>query len=231
MRASRATLAPHGPEAGGCTIKVDHHAQLELLDLQAVDSALARLAHRRKTLPEHAELAELDSQYARVSSDLVAAQVGVTDLEIEQSKAEADLVPVRERLARNQKRIADGTIADPKALGGLVDEVEHLKKRISDLEDSELEVMQQVEDAMSTRDRLQAAVTELTGRRQAVAARRDEQTTVIDAEAREHQSERAERAAALPPPCSPPTTSCVPRTAASEPPNSEHVVAPVANSK
>ncbi len=164
-----------------------------------MDSALARLAYRRKSLPEHAELAALDTRYSRVSSDLVAAQVAVTDLELEQRKAESDLTPVRERLVRNQKRIADGTIADPKALSGLVEEVEHLKKRISDLEDLELEVMQQVEDAVSTRDRLETAVTELAEQRSTVAARRDEQVLAIDAEAREHQTERTQRAAAVPP--------------------------------
>ncbi len=185
-------------DAGGRTIRADHHAQLELLDLQAVDSALARLAHRRRTLPEIAQLAELDAQYARVSSDLVAAQVGVSDLELDQAKAEADLAPVRERLARNEKRIADGTVADPKALNGLVDEVEHLKKRISDLEDVELEVMQQVEDATTTRDRLETAVGEVAERRSTVAAARDEQFAAIDAEARDHQAERVQRSDAIP---------------------------------
>ena len=143
-------------------------------------------------------MAELDAHYSRVSSDLVAAQVAVTDLELEQTKAESDLRPVRERLVRNEKRIADGTVADPKALGGLVEEVEHLKKRISDLEDNELEVMQQVEDATSTRDRLESSVGELAGRRAGVMAGRDEQFAVIDTEARDHQSERAQRVAAVP---------------------------------
>ena len=68
-----------------------------------------------------------------------------SDLELEQARAEADLEPVRHRLVRNEQRIADGTVADPKALAGMVEEVEHLRKRISDLEDAELEVMEQLE--------------------------------------------------------------------------------------
>ena len=97
-------------------IKVDHGAQLRLLDLQSVDLALAQLDHRRRTLPEHAELARLRAERAVIASDLVAADTAVGDLELEQSKAEADLEPVRERLGRNQRRIADGSVADPKAL-------------------------------------------------------------------------------------------------------------------
>ena len=128
-------------------IKADQAAQLRLLDLQSVDSALAQLDHRRRTLPEHAEIARLRADRAAVAADLVAADTIVSDLEREQAKAESDLEPVRERLVRNRKRIADGTVPDPKALSAMVEEVEHLKKRIGDLEDAELEVMEQLESA------------------------------------------------------------------------------------
>ena len=77
------------------TIKADPGSQQRLLDLQATDSALAQLDHRRRTLPEHAELARLKSEQAAVRSDLVAADTAVSDLELEQAKAESDLEPVR----------------------------------------------------------------------------------------------------------------------------------------
>ena len=81
-----------GPKVGSGTchraarrvraIKADHGAQLRLLDLQSVDSALAQLDHRRRTLPEHAELARLREERAAVASDLVAADTAVADLEL-----------------------------------------------------------------------------------------------------------------------------------------------------
>ena len=40
----------------------------------------------------------------------------MSDLEREQDRAENELEPVRDRLNRNQHRIADGSVADPKAL-------------------------------------------------------------------------------------------------------------------
>ncbi|HKH54661.1 MAG TPA: hypothetical protein VKA58_04330, partial [Propionibacteriaceae bacterium] len=128
-----------------CLIKADRGAQLRLLDLQTIDSALAQLGHRRKTLPEQAEIKALTAAVAATSADLVAAETAVSDLEAEQGRAEAELEPVRERLSRNQTRIADGTIADPKALSSMVEEVAHLQRRISDLEDAELEIMEQLE--------------------------------------------------------------------------------------
>src|SRR5829696_7296518 len=80
-----------------CLIKADRGAQLRLLDLQTIDSALAQLEHRRKTLPEHAEIKALTSAVAATSADLVAAETAVSDLEAEQGSDEAELEPVRQR--------------------------------------------------------------------------------------------------------------------------------------
>jgi uncharacterized protein len=182
------------------TIKADPGSQQRLLDLQATDTALARLEHRRRTLPEHAELARLKAEQAAVGSDLVAADTAVSDLELEQVKAESDLEPVRERLVRNQRRIADGSVADAKALSSMVAEVDHLKKRIGDLEDAELEVMEQLEQAVAERDRLRVRVDELSAAVAEVTARRDEQLAALDAEVGQRRSERAAIVPGIDPP-------------------------------
>lgn len=174
--------------------------QLRLLDLQAVDTAIAQLRHRRANLPEHAELASKDSERAAAESDLVAAQTKVSDLELAQQQAEADLEPVRQRRQRNRQRIDDGSIGDAKALSGLVEEVQHLDRRISDLEDAELEVMEQLETATAERDDLAARNSELAEQCAAVAARRDEAVAGIDAELAKRGSERDAIAVELPEP-------------------------------
>ncbi len=182
----------------GMTIKADHGAQLRLLDLQELDSALIRLGHRRRTLPEHAELAELRSQRDSVGSDLVQAATEVSDLELEQEKAERDLTPVRQRLERNQQRVADGSVSDPKALSGLVDEIGHLRKRIGDLEDAELEVMEQLEDATARRAAFEQRAAVLDGEIGAVTERRDSELRQIAAEAGERNAERDALSPGLP---------------------------------
>jgi predicted nucleic acid-binding Zn-ribbon protein len=160
------------------------------LELQAMDSALARFQHRRRILPEHAELARLRAEQQSTASDLVAADTAVSDLELEQTKAEADLEPVRERLARNQRRIADGSIPDAKALASMVAEIDHLKKRIGDLEDAELEVMEQLETAVGTRERLRARAVELEDALTRTTARRDEQLAALDSEIAQRRADR-----------------------------------------
>jgi predicted nucleic acid-binding Zn-ribbon protein len=179
-------------------IKADHGAQLRLLDLQGVDSALARLAHRRQTLPVHAELSGLLAESSAIASDLVAADTLVGDLERDQNRAESDLEPVRQRLDRNQHRIADGTISDSKALSSMVDEVAHLKRRIGDLEDAELEVMEQLETALATRDELRGRLAAIDERVNATTAERDRQLAELDAEAAGQQQERLEILPAIP---------------------------------
>jgi uncharacterized protein len=168
------------------------------LQVQTLDSAVLQLAHRRRSLPELGELQRLAVEVDELDDALVAAETAVSDLEADQARAEADLEPVRERLTRNQQRIANGTVADPKALSSMVDEVEHLKKRIGDLEDAELEVMEELEQATATRDRRRAEEAALAERKQALEVRRDEQLAVIDSEIAERRRERDGLAPGLP---------------------------------
>ena len=142
-------------------IRADKGAQLRLLDLQTVDTTLAQLHHRRQTLPQHAAIARLRTERAAVASDLVAAETTNLRSRAGAGQGRDRLEPVRERLSRNQARIANGAIADPKALSSMLEEVSHLKKRISDLEDAELDVMEQLEAAMAIQETLRARAAQV----------------------------------------------------------------------
>lgn len=171
---------------------------MRLLDLQEVDTTLSQLQHRRKTLPEHAEAASLEREKQQAADALVAAQTAVSDLELDTRKAESDLEPVRQRRTRNKQRVADGTVSDPKALAGLVEEIDHLDRRISELEDAQLELMEQLEEAGSERDRLSGVVSEVDSRLAEVTTRRDAALAEIDAQLAEATAERATVVADLP---------------------------------
>jgi uncharacterized protein len=172
-------------------IRADNGAQLRLLDLQTVDTKLAQLGHRRQTLPEHGVIAKLQTRRSALASDLIAAETTISDLELEQTKAETDLEPVRERLSRNQVRIANGTVPDPKALSSMVEEVSHLKKRISDLEDAELDVMEQLEAAVTDRETLRGRMAQVDNDLVETIAERDRQLAALDGEMGGLRAERA----------------------------------------
>ena len=184
----------------GCTIKAEPADQRRLLDLQAVDTTLAQLLHKRRTLPEHTTIAALVQKRDALDEQLVEADTRVGDLELEQSKAEADLEPVRARLQRNQERIDTGAVGDPKALAAMVDEVEHVKRRIGELEDAELEVMEALEQAQAERARLRELRAGLAAELATHVAERDQQVAEIDRAGGEHTAERNQLVPLLPEP-------------------------------
>ena len=75
-------------------MKADPEAQRRLLDLQAIDIALTQLAHRRKALPEHAELDRLARELSTMEDQRVRAQVAVDDLDRDISRLERDAAGV-----------------------------------------------------------------------------------------------------------------------------------------
>jgi predicted nucleic acid-binding Zn-ribbon protein len=139
--------------------------QQRLLDLQALDSKLDQLAHRRRTLPQLAEHAALETRAGQLRDLLVVAAAAQSDLAREQAKAEADVDQVRSR-ARRDREILDSGSATPRELSGLQSELDSLARRQSDLEDVVLDVMERGEAAA-------ARTAELTRQREAAEADRD----------------------------------------------------------
>lgn len=166
--------------------------------MQAVDTALDQLLHRRQHLPEQDEFRSLAVQHGEIADKLVAAETQVSDLDLAVAKAESDLTPVRERRERDRQRIDDGTVTDPKALATMIEEVEHLTRRIGDLEDAQLEVMEQHEEATAERDELASRKAELASQARTAQRARDAVLAEIDAEVAEQRKLREQRAAGLP---------------------------------
>ncbi len=171
-------------------MRADPTDQRRLLDLASLDTQLAQLEHRKRTLPEHQQIADLMRTHGTLGEDLVAATTRAGDVEKEMDRLESDLVPARERLVRNRKRVEDGSVGDPKALSGLVEEIDHLSRRISTLEDAELELMQQVEDASTERDQIAERRTEVEQEVRALMRTRDEQGKQLGTEFVERRTER-----------------------------------------
>ncbi|GAA0835603.1 zinc ribbon domain-containing protein [Streptosporangium amethystogenes subsp. fukuiense] len=167
-------------------------AQKRLLDLAELDSALDRLAHRRRTLPELAQIDELSARVARIATQVIAAETESGDLAREQSKAEADVDSVRIRAERDQKRLDSGQVSSPKDLASLQSEIASLTRRQGDLEEVVLEIMERRETADAQVAKLVAERDELAGTRAVAEDRRDAAFAEIDKEKEEVQSKRAE---------------------------------------
>jgi predicted nucleic acid-binding Zn-ribbon protein len=179
-------------------VKADPFVQLRLLELQALDSALDRLAHRRRTLPELAEIERLEKAVDALRDDTVRAQTEVSDLARESKKFEDEIEQVRTRRARDEDRLASGAITVAKQLEEIQHEVATLTRRQSDLEDQELEVMERAETAQATLDALTGQADALLAERDAAAVARDKAFEEIDAEIARTTAERTEMAATFP---------------------------------
>jgi uncharacterized protein len=131
-----------------------------------------------------AALAELGREADTVDRELVAAETEAGDLQREQKKADADVEQVKARRSRDQQRLDAGRVSSPKELEGLQHEIASLDRRISDLEDAELEVMEKLETA-------EARVTELRGRAAEFSGRRAELESSRDAATKELDEQRA----------------------------------------
>ncbi|MFV0429347.1 MAG: zinc ribbon domain-containing protein [Arachnia sp.] len=165
--------------------------QRRLLTLADLDSELSRLQHTARTLPEHAVIAERMAERERVADELVAVSTRVDDLGVAVSRAESDLVPVRARLGRDEQRAGDGSITDPKTLQELLTEIERIKSRIVELEDAELEVMGQLEQAQAEHTELAARRDEIEATLREQVAARDARVAELKAEARDVAQTRA----------------------------------------
>ncbi|GII21919.1 zinc ribbon domain-containing protein [Planosporangium mesophilum] len=178
-------------------MKADPQAQRRLLDLQAIDTSLAQLAHKRKTLPEHAELDRMARELSALEDERVRVQVGVDDLDRDIARMEKDVEQVRVRAAKDQSRLDVGT-GPARELQALQHELETLARRQGELEDAELELMEQRESAQGVLDEVAQRLTALREQRDEVQRRRDETLSEIGREEEFRRSGRAPLAGDLP---------------------------------
>jgi predicted nucleic acid-binding Zn-ribbon protein len=172
--------------------------QLRLLDLQAVDLSVDQLTHRRRTLPEHREIAAIEAELPERSDAVTRAQLVVDDLERRIARVEGDAELARQRAARDRSRMDSGVVSAPKELERLQHEVATLARRQSELEDRELELMEELEEATRQLADATERLADAEGRLAAVAARRDVAYAEIDAAEAERRAERGPIAADVP---------------------------------
>ncbi|CAN5578667.1 C4-type zinc ribbon domain-containing protein [soil metagenome] len=167
-------------------LKASPDDQALLLDLQALDTKLAQLDHRARSIPELATLTTLGSQSETVRITL-AEQSGVAeDIAIELKRVESDVEIVETRITRDSERLqASSSVKD---VAALEQELGSLKKRLGDLEEIELTVMERAEEQ-------QATVASTKAELDALAAKIAEAETARDAALATIAGERATAAA------------------------------------
>ena len=172
--------------------------QLRLLDVQELDSQIDSATRRLATIPEAQRLQDLVLQRTQLDNGVRDLRIRVDDLTAEQKRADANVEQVKGRRERDQKMIDSGQIGDPKALEHMLDELTSLARRISDLEDVELEVMEQLETAQSDLQEQVIALEALDEERVRVQAAFDEASASLKAQLVDVKEQRAAAGEGMP---------------------------------
>jgi predicted nucleic acid-binding Zn-ribbon protein len=166
--------------------------------VQELDSHVDQLRHQRARLPELAEIAELTAKRTDVDNLARDARITVDDLTTEQKKVDLDVEAVKTRRKRDRDRMDQGLITNPKDLERMQHELQSLERRISSLEDDELEVMEKIEESQRELAQYEAMVAETDERLTALAAARDEKVAAIDEQLQDLTARRGPTAEGLP---------------------------------
>jgi predicted nucleic acid-binding Zn-ribbon protein len=165
----------------------------DLLAVQAVDTTLDQLRHRRSNLPERAELKDVEAKRQALAAEHAEAVTVRDEVAARQANLEKDIAASEARVIEIDKRMYSGEITASRDLQAMTNEIASIKSRVSTLEDHALETMDE-------REPLDAAVAELEARDAGyveLAARL--RAAIAEAEAElgaEIESEEAHRTAA-----------------------------------
>lgn len=161
-------------------LKASPEDQALLLDLQALDTKLSQLDHRAKSLPELAVLGGLGKDAQALRLTFSTQNGGLEDVKLELSRVESDVKVVETRIGRDSERLQSSSSV--KDVAALEQELAALKKRLADLEEIELTVMERLEEQQSAADQTAAQLAALDERVSAVEAERDAALATITAE-------------------------------------------------
>lgn len=154
----------------------------QLYPLQLVDSEWEdrnqRLAQVEASLGESNDLIQAREAVAQIQKELAGFKTKLRDLELE-------VAGVNAKLKANQDRLYGGKVRNPKELSGLHEEAAALRRRRSELEDNQLELMIAVEE-------LEAEAAERQARLRQIEANWRADQAVLLAEKEEQERRLAE---------------------------------------
>lgn len=152
-------------------LKASPDDQALLLDLQAFDTKLSQLDHRAKSLPELGTLADLAKEHETLRLALLEQTGAADDIRLELSRVESDVEVVEARIGRDSERLQGSSSV--KDVAALEQELAALRKRLGDLEEIELTVMERLEEQQAVVDATTAKLADVRARTAEVEAARD----------------------------------------------------------
>ncbi len=170
----------------------------DLLTVQALDTTIDQLRHRRANLPERTEAKNAEAKRQGLVAETAVAAAARDVVAGRQGGFEKDISASEARIAEIDKKLYSGEVTASRDLQAMTTEIAHIKVRVSKLEDSALEAMDEREPldaAVAALEAQAAGLEELAGRLRAEIASAE---SAIDAELATEQLQRSQAAAGVP---------------------------------
>jgi uncharacterized protein len=171
----------------------------DLLAVQEHDTKIDQLEHRRRTLPERSELDGVMNELAAVDAATADAEARHGELARSQRRIDDEVAALRAKSDQSNATMYGGTVTNPRQLEALQEEIASLQRRISHLEDQELELMELSEPVEAEIAQLAERRAALDERGMALRVAIAEQESAIDAELDQVGGERAALASGIDP--------------------------------
>ncbi len=170
-----------------------------LLSLQEHDTTADQLEHRMGHLASRGELAEGMAELGQLEAGAAEVEDQRHELARGQKRLEDEIASLTDKATQHDKTLYGGTIGNPRDLQALQDEIGALKRRISQLEDQDLELMEQIEPLDTELASAAAQRSALDERAAALRVQIAEEEVAIEAELEQVRAERAAIAAEVEP--------------------------------
>ena len=170
--------------------------QRRLIDLQSLDSRLARLTHERAHLPV---LSRIEATVRRLRDnrrDAAVAAGALADAKADVARAEGEVGQVVRRAAILRERLSSGAAA-ARDLGAIQGEIDQLGQRQSALEEAQIAAMEALDSAREEAERLSREEDEIRAAGRELTATRDAEFARIDKEVESLENQRADLAGTI----------------------------------
>jgi predicted nucleic acid-binding Zn-ribbon protein len=171
--------------------------QRRLLDLQQVDSRMDALDQQWRSHPAVQAIIDLTERADQLTAELAEADESVSGARSRVRAAEREADEIKAKQRKDQARLDAGQVSSPRELQSLQHEIETLQGRLDDVETTELEAMEELDDAEAGQSTVRTNLAAVAADRQRHEAELAESRASIDVERETLAADRAEVVAAL----------------------------------
>ena len=164
-----------------------------LIDLQDIDSRLARLRHERKHLPVLGRIESVIERLKTNKREAIQADVALSEAKTRVTRSEDEVGQVVRRAEVLRERLHSGTSA-ARDLSAIQGEIDQLGQRQSALEEAQIAAMEALDSAREESERLKQEESDIRVAGRELTAKRDAEFARLDQEIDSLEKQRADLA-------------------------------------